>query len=72
MNQSFYHFSQTLRNSAKIGQDPEATLAELIFKDSDFPKYSQDFQEISDYIELNSRYSDYVASFDAMWEKYRY
>lgn len=70
MTRSFYHFSQTLRNANKIDSDPESALAELIFRDTDFPKSSHDFQEVSDYIELNSRYTHYVQAFDDMWQKY--
>lgn len=70
MSRSFYQFAQTKRNTEAINSDPEATLAELIFLDGDFPKSADTFQEVSDYVELNSRYSDYVAVFDQMWEDY--
>lgn len=70
MNQSLYHFSQKFRGESKSQSKAISDLAELIYFDSDFPKSSYDFHEISNYIELNSRYSEFVAAFDEIWQIY--
>lgn len=66
----FYQYVQKYRNSS--AQHPTAVeeLAELIYLDGDFPKSSTEFHQLSDYIELNSRYSHFVGTFDDVWKAY--
>nr|RAV94743.1 D-alanyl-D-alanine carboxypeptidase [Aerococcus mictus] len=66
----FYQYIQKHRNSSGTSQDPKSQLAELIYLDGDFPKTATDFASISNYIELNSRYSQWVSLFDELWQAY--
>ncbi len=70
ITQSFYHYVQIFRNANHISEDQQAQFAELVFLDGDFPKSASDFDVISNYIELNHRYTDYVATFDDIWQMY--
>ncbi|AQP54725.1 hypothetical protein CBF34_04155 [Vagococcus penaei] len=68
MKRSFYHYVQTFRD-AKL-QTPETLLAEEIFRDLQFPKQSEDYDELSHYLETNAYYIPSMDLFDALWEKY--
>lgn len=70
MAQSFYHFTQKFRGESDSQSKLISEFAEMVYLDSDFPKSSHDFHEISNYIELNSNYSAYVAAFDEIWHIY--
>ncbi|MGK9325862.1 YozE family protein [Aerococcus urinaeequi] len=70
ITQSFYHYVQIFRNADLLDSDQQAQFAELVFLDGDFPKPASDFETISNYIELNQRYSDYVSTFDEVWHSY--
>lgn len=70
ITQSFYHYVQIFRNADLLDRDQQAQFAELVFLDGDFPKSASDFEMISNYIELNQRYSDYVSTFDEVWQSY--
>ena len=70
ITQSFYHYVQIFRNADLLDSDQHAQFAELVFLDGDFPKPDSDFETISNYIELNQRYSDYVSTFDEVWQSY--
>lgn len=70
ITQSFYHYVQIFRNADLLESDQQAQFAELVFLDGDFPKLASDFETISNYIELNQRYSDYVSTFDEVWQYY--
>ena len=70
ITQSFYHYIQIFRNADLLESDQQAQFAELVFLDGDFPKSASDFETISNYIELNQRYSDYVSTFDEVWQSY--
>lgn len=70
ITQSFYHYVQIFRNADLLESDQQAQFAELVFLDGDFPKPASDFETISNYIELNQRYSDYVSTFDEVWQSY--
>lgn len=70
ITQSFYHYVQIFRNADLLDSDQQAQFAELVFLDGDFPKSTSDFETISNYIELNQRYSDYVSTFDEVWQSY--
>ncbi|OYQ67839.1 YozE family protein [Aerococcus sp. 1KP-2016] len=70
ITQSFYHYVQIYRNADLLEYDQQAQFAELVFLDGDFPKAATDFATLSNYIELNQRYSDFVATFDDIWQSY--
>lgn len=70
MAQSFYHFTQKFRGESHSQAQAISEFAEIVYLDSDFPKSAHDFHEISNYIELNSDYSEYVAVFDEIWHIY--
>lgn len=59
---------QTFRDS-KLRTD-ETLLAEDIFKDLQFPKQSEDYEEVSYYLETNAYYISNMNLFDDLWEKY--
>lgn len=52
--------------------DPRSRLANTIVKDTAFPKQSDDFEEISDYLEKSSLYSKLLSHFDQAWQDYQY
>lgn len=70
MAQSFFLYIQKFRGVSEVETRRVADFADLVYFDSDFPKTSHDFHEISNYIELNSRYSEYVSVFDDIWLQY--
>jgi uncharacterized protein YozE (UPF0346 family) len=47
-----------------------AQFANNAFFDQSFPKQSQDYQEISNYLELNAGYLPSMLIFDQAWERY--
>jgi uncharacterized protein YozE (UPF0346 family) len=68
MKKSFYHFlmkyrGDSNRDIAKIAN--EAYLAH------DFPKQSQNYHEISSYLELHSAFTYSLSVFDELWEIYQ-
>lgn len=68
MRRSFYHYVLTLRGP-KINV-PETKLANAIGIDIQFPKQSESYSEISDYLELSTSYLDNMDIFDELWQKY--
>ncbi|MGY3766069.1 YozE family protein [Vagococcus vulneris] len=68
MKRSFYHYIQTHRDT-KL-RTPEVLLAEDIFTDLQFPKQSEDYEEISHYLETNAYYISNMDLFDELWELY--
>lgn len=70
MQATFYHFiMKHVNHSAK---DPLSRLANTIQKDDSFPKHTQEFDEISRYMEQNSLYTKLMPIFDEAWIKYQY
>ncbi|MEW9501825.1 YozE family protein [Jeotgalibacillus marinus] len=69
MNRSFYHFIMKYREP--VEKTKEGIFANTMYNDLDFPKMSEDYNEVSDYIELTEIYNDKVAVFDELWEEYR-
>lgn len=63
---SFYQFVQTFRG----GSDAFAYFAEAAFEDHSFPKHSVDFNELSDYIEMQQNSAMTTEVFDALWALY--
>lgn len=68
MKRSFYHYLLTLRGPKNT--DPITKLANDMSVDIQFPKQSDNYTEISDYLELNTSYLDNMDIFDEAWEKY--
>lgn len=65
---SFYQYLMTERNDNS--SEPIAKFANDAFFDQSFPKQSQNYQEISNYLELNGSYLPSVTIFDQAWESY--
>lgn len=68
MNQSFYKYALTFRGGKK--SDGKAVFAEAMFYDLTFPKQSNDFEEISRYIEELAHLDISAIIFDEMWLLY--
>ena len=66
--ESFYHFLMTQRNPNQ--PDEVEQFANNAFYDSAFPKQSQDFDEISKYLEENAKYLPSMLIFDDAWRRY--
>lgn len=66
--QSFYQYLMTERNSDS--HDEIAEFAEGAFYDQSFPKQSQDYEELSQYLELNAAYLPTMTIFDEAWDRY--
>lgn len=67
MRKSFYHYILTCRGSKNILEDQ---LADAIAKDIQFPKHSENYHELSSYLEMNGDYLKDMTVFDMIWEKY--
>ncbi|WP_028124632.1 YozE family protein [Eremococcus coleocola] len=67
---SFYEFMMRFVNEE--AKDPISRLANAIHDDSSFPKQSQDFQKISNYMEHSLEYSKLISVFDEMWQRYKF
>lgn len=68
MKRSFYHYILTLRGP-KI-EDPITAFANHVGEDITFPKHSDNYDEVSDYLELSSNYLTNMDIFDHCWELY--
>lgn len=68
MNKSFYHFLMKYRHSLK--KDDLSEFANAAYNDHGFPKYSDDYHVISNYLELNGHYIPTMTLFDYAWELY--
>jgi uncharacterized protein YozE (UPF0346 family) len=66
MAKSFYHFLMRFRN----GNDELSKFAEGAFRDLSFPKESNDYDELSRYLELNDDYLSTMTIFDLAWTYY--
>ena len=69
MRKSFYTWLMTERNPKSTA--PKAILADLVFHESTFPKHTDDFDEISRYLEEHADFSFNLSDFDAIWEEYQ-
>lgn len=67
MRRSFYHYMLTQRGPNHL--DEVAVLANEIAEDIQFPKQSDDYHEISDYVEFVN-YVPNMDIFDRAWERY--
>ncbi|WP_086347627.1 YozE family protein [Candidatus Enterococcus clewellii] len=67
MRRSFYHYLITLKGPAA---NDETQFANAAAKDIRFPKHSEDYHEISSYLEMEVNYLPTMTVFDELWEKY--
>ena len=68
MRRSFYAWLMTKRNPKS--NEPVAILADLAFDDLSFPKHTDDFDEVSRFLEESASFAFSMADFDAIWEDY--
>lgn len=68
MELSFYQYLMTERDLHK--QDDITLFANNAFNDRTFPKHSEDYEEISNYLELDGNYLPSMVIFDDAWEIY--
>ncbi|WP_174613551.1 YozE family protein [Virgibacillus ihumii] len=66
---SFYHYMMTYRGNKQT--DDKSRLADWMFYDHDFPKHSTDYDEISNYLEWNSPFTNALRVFDELWDDYK-
>lgn len=48
----------------------ERKLADWIYEDHEFPKHSQSYDEISQYLEWNIPFNNAINLFDELWQEY--
>lgn len=65
---SFYHYMMTYRGTKQ--KDDKFRLADWMLHDHDFPKHSADYEEISNYLESNSPFTNALNVFDQLWDAY--
>lgn len=70
MEMSFYSYLMTERDPYK--KDEVTHFANAAADDRTFPKQSEDYDEISRYLELNADYLPSMTIFDEAWENYIY
>ncbi|GCF92809.1 UPF0346 protein [Enterococcus florum] len=68
MRRSFYHYILTQRGSNQ--KDPVEAFADHVSQDIMFPKQSENYHEVADYLEMNTNYIKSMDLFDRLWEKY--
>ena len=68
MIKSFYHFLMKYRHPAP--KDAISLFANDAYLDHSFPKTSEDYHEISSYLELNGHYLESMSVFDEAWQQY--
>ncbi len=51
-------------------QDLKKRLADWMFHDFEFPKYTSEYDEISRYLEWNIPFPEALSIFDELWEQY--
>jgi len=65
---SFYRYLMRYRDGRS--DDPFAIFAKNAYEDHSFPKSSIDYDEISNYLELNADYLHNMSVFDQLWDLY--
>ncbi|MEK4425314.1 YozE family protein [Solibacillus sp. FSL K6-1523] len=68
MGKSFYHYVLTFRGGE--WSDEKTRFSEGMFIEPGFPKYSESFEELSTYIELQSNEYLTISAFDELWDLY--
>lgn len=69
MNKTFYHFLMKYRHPSP--NDSISMFANQAYEDHSFPKTSEDYHEISSYLELNGLYLESMTIFDDAWQLYQ-
>lgn len=69
MRRSFYHYLMTERDPHK--KDEVTLFANEAELDASFPKQSEDYHEISQYLEMNGHYLSSMTIFDEAWNRYQ-
>ncbi|KEK24042.1 YozE family protein [Bacillus gaemokensis] len=67
MKKSFYHYM--MKHRASLIKNEVSDLAEAMYDDLSFPKQSEDYDEISSYLELSGLLES-MSIFDEAWELY--
>lgn len=65
---TFYEYLMKFRSP--VENDDVTRLANLVFQDRSFPKQSQDYQEVSNYLETSSNFYFKLTIFDEIWRDY--
>ncbi|WP_245640505.1 YozE family protein [Neobacillus massiliamazoniensis] len=65
---SFYHFLMKYRHPAP--KDEISQFANDVYLDHSFPKISEDYHELSSYLEMNGHYLNSMSIFDEAWQLY--
>ncbi|KAB2333551.1 YozE family protein [Cytobacillus gottheilii] len=68
MAKTFYHFLMKYRHPNP--KDEISQFANDAYEDHSFPKTSENYEEISSYLELNGSYLQSMMVFDEAWELY--
>ncbi|MCH1626345.1 YozE family protein [Fredinandcohnia quinoae] len=68
MGKSFYHYIVKYRSGKS--KDEISILANHVYLDHSFPKYTKDYHELSTYLELNGHYITSMSIFDKAWEMF--
>ena len=66
--ESFYRFLMTQRNPDSL--DDIAEFAKNAQHDSSFPKQEEDYEKLSEYLELNAGYLTSMSVFDKAYQLY--
>jgi uncharacterized protein YozE (UPF0346 family) len=69
MRKSFYHFLMKFRHPSP--KDAINHFANHAYLDHSFPKTSEDYEDLSSYLELNGHYLESMSTFDEAWEQYQ-
>lgn len=70
MRPSFYEYINRFYDPN--ANDPTSRLANAIHEDHSFPKHSDNFEEISSYLESSTAYTKLLTVFDDEWHKYQF
>ena len=68
MRKSFYTWLMTERNPKS--NESKAILADLVFHEPNFPKHTDNFDEVSRFLEEQASFSFNLSDFDQIWEEY--
>ena len=68
MTKSFYQFLMSKKGPSHL--DELQLFATAASDDIQFPKHSQDYHEVSSYLEMNADYLSNMSLFDAFWAQY--
>ncbi|MEY8463326.1 YozE family protein [Streptococcus merionis] len=68
MRKSFYSWLMTQRNPKSHA--PVAILADLAFEEPAFPKHTDDFDQVSRFLEEEASFAFNLSDFDQIWEDY--